>query len=101
MKILICPDKFKDSLKAADVAHALQLGILSVLPSAEITCLPLADGGEGTLEAIEHIKKVERKRLTVRNPKLKSIKADYLYDSKEETAYIEMSRASGIPASSR
>lgn len=96
MKILICPDKFKDSLKAMEVAQALQSGIASVLPTASFTCLPLADGGEGTLEAIEQFKKVERKRLSVRNPLLKSIKADYLYDASEETAYIEMSRASGI-----
>lgn len=96
MNILICPDKFKDSLTALQVASALQSGIWSVIPNAHITCLPLADGGEGTLEAIAQLKPIEKKRLSVRNPLLRSIKADYLFDPNSQTAYIEMARASGI-----
>ncbi len=96
MNILICPDKFKDSLKAFEVAIALKTGILSQIPNAHIDCLPLADGGEGTLAAIESIEKVEKIRLTVRNPLLKSIKASYLFNVEHQTAYIEMAQASGI-----
>ena len=96
MNILICPDKFKDSLKAFDVAKALKIGIESILPNAKIHCLPLADGGEGTLEAIESILPLEKIQLTVHNPLLKSIKADYLFDQPNKIAYIEMARASGI-----
>lgn len=96
MNILICPDKFKDSLKAFDVANAIKNGIHSILPSANVHCLPLADGGEGTLEAIESLEALERIRLTVRNPLFKSIKAYYLYDEKRQIAYVEMAQASGI-----
>lgn len=96
MNILICPDKFKDSLKAFDVAKALKTGLLSQIPNAQITCLPFADGGEGTLEALKSLLPVENVRLTVRNPLLKSIKANYLFDKHNQTAYIEMAQASGI-----
>ncbi len=96
MNILICPDKFKDSIKAFEVANALKNGIHSILPTAHVHRLPLADGGEGTLEAIESLLSVEEIRLTVRNPLLKSIKANYLFQQEEKTAYIEMAQASGI-----
>lgn len=96
MNILICPDKFKDSLKAFEVAKALKEGIQTILPNSRIHCLPLADGGEGTLEALESIFEVQKIRLTVRNPLFKSIKANYLYDETNQIAYIEMAQASGI-----
>lgn len=96
MNILICPDKFKDSLKAFDVAKALKQGIQSVFPTTHVHCLPLADGGEGTLDAIESILPVQKIRLTVRNPLFKSIKAHYLFDEQKHIAYIEMAQASGI-----
>ncbi len=96
MNILICPDKFKDSLKAFDVAKALKIGIHSILPNANVLCLPLADGGEGTLDALENLTPLQKIRLSVRNPLFKSIKAHYLYDENAHAAYIEMALASGI-----
>jgi len=96
MNILICPDKFKDCLKALDVAHAIKNGILHTYPSASITCLPLADGGEGTLEALEIIQRVEKFSLIVNNPLGQPVDAIYLFDPIQQIAYIEMARASGI-----
>ena len=55
MKILIATDKFKDSLTAKEVCEGLQRGILRTFPSAEIENLPLADGGEGTLETLKSV----------------------------------------------
>ncbi len=52
MRILIAPDKFKGTLRAADVARAIELGIGKALPDADTVLLPLADGGEGTVEAV-------------------------------------------------
>jgi glycerate 2-kinase len=51
-RLLICPDSFKESLSAAEVANALSVGFARALPQAEIVRLPMADGGEGTDEAM-------------------------------------------------
>ncbi|HAZ64374.1 MAG TPA: glycerate kinase, partial [Armatimonadetes bacterium] len=52
MRWLVCPDSFKDCLPAAAVAAALAGGLLAGDASAEVRCLPLADGGEGTVAAL-------------------------------------------------
>ena len=52
MKVLICPDKFKECLKASEVAAHIRSGILKAMPDAVCTLLPMADGGEGTVEAL-------------------------------------------------
>lgn len=52
MKIVIAPDSFKDSLSAAEVADVIQAGLEEVFPEAELVKCPMADGGEGTLDAI-------------------------------------------------
>ena len=51
LNILIAPDSFKGTLSALEAARAIEIGIKRVLPDAKIQCLPLADGGEGTLLA--------------------------------------------------
>lgn len=48
MRIVCAPDSFKESMTATEAAHAMERGILSVLPDAEVACVPMADGGEGT-----------------------------------------------------
>ena len=52
MNILICPDKFKECLSAGQVALHLRNGIMRVFPDADYRIMPMADGGEGTLEAL-------------------------------------------------
>ncbi|HCP55770.1 MAG TPA: glycerate kinase, partial [Pseudomonas sp.] len=52
MKIVIAPDSFKESLSALEVAEAIAKGWASVYPDAEICLLPMADGGEGTVDAL-------------------------------------------------
>ena len=52
MKIVIAPDSFKGSNSAAAVAGCIERGILKVFPDAEIASVPIADGGEGTVEAV-------------------------------------------------
>lgn len=54
MKIVISPDSFKECLPAWKVAEALATGWRKVLPSSQLVCLPVADGGEGTLETLIH-----------------------------------------------
>ena len=52
MKIPVAPDSFKESIDAANAAKAIARGIRDVLPAAEIVLLPIADGGEGTVDAL-------------------------------------------------
>lgn len=51
-RILVCPDSFKGSLTATEAAESISRGMHRVLPTAEVELIPLADGGEGTLDAL-------------------------------------------------
>ncbi|MCP9763783.1 glycerate kinase [Lacihabitans soyangensis] len=94
MRILIAPDSFKDSLSAAKVAESLARGIKSTFPEAEITLLPLADGGEGTLEAIKG--DLEYVKCMASDPLFRKIESKYLWDEKTKTAFVEMAQISGL-----
>ena len=96
MKILIATDKFKDSLTAKQVCEGLQRGILCTFPSAKIELLPLADGGEGTLETLQLVWGGEFIECEANDPLSRKIKANYLWIKEKQTAIIEMARASGI-----
>lgn len=96
MNILICPDKFKDSLTAQQVCEALEKGIKRRRPKSIIQLMPLADGGEGTLEVIKTIHGGEWIKKNVYDPLFRPIDANYLWLADQKIAYIEMSRASGI-----
>jgi len=96
MKILIATDKFKDSLSAKAVCEGLRQGILRTFPTAKIETLPLADGGEGTLETLQSVWGGEFMSCEVNDPLSRKIKANYLWIEEKQTAIIEMARASGI-----
>src|SRR3546814_7990809 len=52
MRVVIAPDSFKESLRAAAVAQAIEAGVRDVLAQADTVCVPMADGGEGSLDAV-------------------------------------------------
>ncbi len=95
MKIVCAPDSFKGSLSALQVCHALQNGARRVFPGAEFELCPLADGGEGTLEALVQSAGGFFKTERVQNPLGAPIEAKWgiLPDGK---AVIEMAQASGL-----
>ncbi|WP_406685584.1 glycerate kinase [Seonamhaeicola sp. MEBiC1930] len=96
MKIVIAPDKFKNSLTGMAFCNAIEEAVLSVLNDAEIIKLPLADGGDGTIEVVNYYLKGKEIQVTAKNPFFKSIQASYLYSEKTKTAFIEMAEASGV-----
>ncbi|MBR3141619.1 MAG: glycerate kinase [Clostridiales bacterium] len=96
MKIVIAMDSFKGSLTSLQAGNAVRRGILRMHPDAEIIVLPLADGGEGTVDAIAGYIGGIAKTLTVRGPLNVPVNADYIYDPKTRMAYIEMAKASGL-----
>ena len=96
MKIVIAPDSFKDSLDAAGVAHAIAGGLAEAWPGAELVECPMADGGEGTLEAIVAASQGELRRQVVRGPLGQGVEAAWGWLADSRTAVIEMAQASGI-----
>lgn len=96
MKVVIAPDSFKDSLSALGVAQAIAQGWQEVFPEAETILCPMADGGEGTLEAVLEVCKGEWREKTVIGPLGKPIQAKWGWLEKQKIAMIEMAQASGI-----
>jgi glycerate kinase len=96
MKILVAPNAFKESLTAMEAARAITQGIRRVLPRAKITEIPIADGGDGTLEAIVVGTRGRTLKTRVIGPLGRPITAEYGITGDGMTAVIEMSRASGL-----
>ncbi|HVF70621.1 MAG TPA: glycerate kinase [Chthoniobacterales bacterium] len=96
MRILIAPDKFKGSLTAAEAAENIEAGLRDVLPDATIAAIPIADGGEGTAEAIHRACGGEWIRCRVQDALGREIEARYLWMPERETAVVEMSEAAGL-----
>jgi glycerate kinase len=96
MNILIAPDSFKDCLSAMEVAAALGRGIQKILPDASCSLLPLADGGEGTVEAVIDATDGKRREVLVLDPLMREVNSFYGITGDGGTAVIEMAAASGI-----
>ncbi|WP_060477353.1 MULTISPECIES: glycerate kinase [Pseudomonas] len=96
MKVVIAPDSFKDSLDAAGVADAIAKGLGEVWPAAQLVKCPMADGGEGTMEAILAASEGELRRQSVRGPLGQTVLAGWGWLPESRTAVIEMAQASGI-----
>jgi glycerate kinase len=96
MQILIAPDSFKDSLTAYEAGKHLGQGISAVLENVTLDILPMADGGEGTLNALIDATKGYKKWVEVHDPLMRKIKAPYGILGDKKTAVIEMASASGI-----
>lgn len=101
MKIVLAPDSFKGSLSAEGVCAALEIGLRRVLPQAEIVKRPMADGGEGTLDAVSHALAgagTRRKQALVRNAAGQPAEAGYLLFKHGiyEAAMIEVAQIVGI-----
>ena len=97
MKIVLAPDSFKGNLTSLQVADAMEKGIRRVLPKARVVKVPMADGGEGTVQSLVDATggRIVRKKVT--GPAGKSVNARYGILSDGETAVIEMAEASGLP----
>lgn len=96
MKFVIAPDKFKGSLTGFEFCNAVEEGLRMVFPDAEILKMPLADGGDGTIEVVKHYLTGEKITLKVNDPLFRPVSASYLYSPNSHIAYIEMAEASGL-----
>ena len=96
MRILIAPDSFKDALSAPLVCEHLRRGLLRTFPAARCQLLPLADGGEGTLDALAVALGGEFVTAPAHDPLFRPIEAAYLWLPDSATAVVEIARASGL-----
>lgn len=96
MRIVVAPDSFKGSLSASRAADAVAAGILRVLPDAEILLIPIADGGEGTAEALVMATDGSMKRASVLDPLGRRVNSYFGMLGDGETAVVEMAAASGL-----
>lgn len=96
MKIVIAPDSFKESMTALEAANAIEKGIKKVIPEAECVKVPMADGGEGTVQSLVDATGGKIIETTVTGPLATSVKAFYGISGDGKTAVIEMAAASGL-----
>ena len=96
MKIVIAPDSWKESLSALEVATAIEQGFREIYPDAEYVKLPVADGGEGTVEAMVAATGGHQVPLTVTGPLGEPVEAFYGLSGDRQCAFIEMAAASGL-----
>ena len=95
-KIIIASDSFKGSLSSEEVSDAAAMAIHEVFPDCTVEKIPVADGGEGTSEALMKILGGEMVHLTVHDPLMRPVHASYGITVDGHTAIIDMAQASGL-----
>ncbi|MDP1831735.1 MAG: glycerate kinase [Geothrix sp.] len=96
MRIIVAPDSFKGSLSALNAAGAMARGIHAVFPDAEVLQVPIADGGEGTVEALVAATGGRLMHTDVRGPLGEPVRAHWGISGDGATAFLEMAAASGL-----
>lgn len=97
MKVVIAPDSYKGSMTAAQVGEAMAHGVRRLWPDAEVVIVPMADGGEGTVQALVDATSGRLITARVTGPLGDPVEAAYGITGDGETAVIEMAAASGLP----
>jgi len=97
MRVVVAPDSYKGSVSALGVAEAMERGVRQVFPDMEVRKIPIADGGEGTVEALVSATRGQLKYSEVVGPLGERVIAQWGILGDGETAVIEMAAASGLP----
>lgn len=96
MQIVVAPDKFKGSLSAVEASRAMARGLLRASPSATVDEIPMADGGEGTVEALVTATQGSFRTTPVIGPLGQPLQARFGLSGDGRTAFLEMAAASGL-----
>src|SRR6059058_1807505 len=96
MRIVIAPNAFKGSLSALEAADAIAEGVRAAAPDADLVLVPIADGGDGTVDALVVATEGERRSLRVRGPLGDPVDAGYGVIDTGSTAVIEMANGAGL-----
>lgn len=92
MRVLVAPNAFKESLTAREAARAMAVGVRAACPSSIVDLMPVADGGDGTLDVLG----LPIRRAWARDPLGRYLKARYGYDPRRRLAVVELAEASGL-----
>ncbi|HPP84371.1 MAG TPA: glycerate kinase, partial [Bacillota bacterium] len=95
MKVVAAFDSFKGSLTSMQACRTAEKAVKAVFPDAQVVCVPIADGGEGTAEAYYAALGGRMARATVTSPDFGKVEAAYAI-LPDQTAVIEMAQASGL-----
>ena len=96
MHIVAAPNAFKGSLNAVEAAEAMKKGILAAVPRCHVTCVPVADGGDGLTEVMLHSMGGQRIEVRVAGPRMETVSAPFCLVPSRHLAVVEMARASGL-----
>lgn len=97
MKFLLIPDSFKGTLSSEQICRVLEEKIKVHFPDADTVCIPVADGGEGSVDAFLTALGGEKKYVTVKNPFFEDMQSYYGLIDRGETAVVEMAACAGLP----
>ncbi|MFG2019802.1 glycerate kinase [Actinomadura geliboluensis] len=97
MRIVVAPDSFKGSLSAAEVCAAVAAGARRAVPDAEVAAVPMADGGEGTLDCFLAARGGDAVEIAATDPLGRPVKARYALSGDGRSAVVELAAASGLP----
>lgn len=100
MRVVIAPDSFKGSASASDVAAAIAEGWAETRPSDDVACVPMADGGEGTLDAIAAAIPAVRHYLLAPGPEDRPVHTSFLMLD-ADTAVVELAQTCGLQLTNR
>src|SRR5258706_12059636 len=96
MKVVVAPNSFKGSLSAAQAAAAIAAGVRAAIPDAEVIEIPVADGGEGTVDALVSSRKGTYREVEVEGPLGDPVRATYGLIDGGATGVVELASASGL-----
>jgi len=96
MRIVAAPNAFKGSMNAVQAAEAMKTGILAVIPQCDVTCVPVADGGDGLMEVMLAALGGTRVEAMVSGPRMEPLSAPFCMLPSRKLAMVEMAKASGL-----
>lgn len=96
MRIVAAPNAFKGSINAVEAAEAMKQGILAAIPQCDVTCVPVADGGDGLTEVMLAELGGTRVAAMVSGPRMQPLSASFCMVSSRRLAVLEMAKASGL-----
>lgn len=96
MKVICAFDSFKGCMTSLEAGEAAKRGIISAMPGCAVSVMPMADGGEGTIDAIRSMTGGQEVAIRVLDPLLRERESKYVMDCDSETAYVEMAQCAGL-----
>jgi len=95
-RILIIPDSFKGSISSTEFCEIANKSVLDMNSNSTVDCIPMADGGEGSIDVFRFIPGYDFKSVIIKNPVGKGVSSEYCIQKETNTAIIEMAKASGL-----